>query len=560
MMKRNKKKLSTKILSGVLLFALIILICTAAAVGVYSFTVEIKEATDHAFALARSGARVIDGDRILDYINVIGTDANGNKIYYSDENYNEILVYLNAIQEENDLIMYYYVCVPVEDGLLYICDATTSEYPSPQGTVEPLEPKEKEAVDLAFSRTPVEKRVMFGSTRWGNLLTAFSPIFDSSGQPVALVGTDLSLNRILIKFSSYLALILATILVVTLIAAQLLFRVIRRVVIDPIEKLNNAVGSVVGELRGKAHFDPDIKTGDELEELANSFRKMDDDLHDYIGQLTAVTVDREHIRAEFDLAKRIQADMLPNEYPAFPERNDFDIYASLSSCEQIGGDFYDFFLIDDDHLAMTVGDVSGTGVPAALNMVILETLIKSRAMQSFTPADVLQSVSEQMISYKTGLSSAVWLAVLELSSGKGIAINAGYGSPFLRREGKPFEQLEYQHFPEVGAAESARYRDHGFQLAPGDSVFLFSDGIRNARNNKEETFGDQRVLEVLNREPEATPSVLIQAVKQAVNRFSADVPQTDDYTMLCLKYYGTDESDRPERIRPALDDAVAGSD
>ena len=269
-----------------------------------------------------------------------------------------------------------------------------------------------------------------------------------------------------------------------------------------------------------------------------------------------MTADRERIRAEFDLAKRIQGDMLPNDYPAFPERNDFDIYASLSSCEQIGGDFYDFFLIDDDHLAMAVGDVSGTGVPAALNMVILETLIKSRAMQSFTPADVLQSVSEQMISYKTGLSSAVWLAVLELSSGKGIAINAGYGSPFLRREGKPFEQLEYQHFPEVGALESSRYRDHGFQLYPGDSVFLFSDGVRNARNNKDECFGDQRVLALLNREPEATPSVLIQTVKQAVDRFSADTTQTDDYTMLCLKYYGTDESSRPEPVSSVFDDRI----
>ena len=389
MQKTNQKKLSTKILSGVLLFALIILICTAAAVGIYSYTVEIKEATDNAFSIARSGARIIDGDRVLDYMKVIGTDDNGNNRYYSDEYYNEIIGYLNAVQEENDLIMYYYVCVPVEDGLFYICDATSSKYPSPQGQIEPMTSKEREAVSLAHSRTPQEKRLMFSDSRWGNLLTAFSPIYDCYGEPVALVGIDLSTRGIFVKFGSYLALILATIVVGTLVAAQLLFRNIRRVVIDPIEKLNGAVGSVVGELRGSARFDPDIHTGDELEELANSFRKMDDDLHDYIGQLTAVTVDREHIRAEVDLAKRIQGDMLPNVYPAFPERNDFDIYASLASCEQIGGDFYDFFLVDSDHLAMVIGDVSGTGVPAALNMVILETLIKSRTMQSFTPADVL---------------------------------------------------------------------------------------------------------------------------------------------------------------------------
>lgn len=554
MKRTKKKKLSTKLMIGMLLFALFIMICTSAAVGIYSSRVEIKEITANAFALSRSGARMIDGDRVRDYMNVIDTKENGDKIYYSDQYYNEVISFLNAIQDENDFVLYYYVCVPVDEGLFYIWDSTTSEHPLPQGYIESIQPKEKQAAELAFSRTPEEKYVRASDKTWGNLLTAYSPIFDSSGEPVALVGTDLSINKMVMKFNNYLGLIFTSILVVTGIGVLLLFKVMRRVVIDPIEKLNNAFGSEVGSLRSKTRFDPEIHTGDELEELANSFCKMDNDLHDYIRQLTSVTADRERINAELGLAKRIQAKILPNDYPAFPERNDFDIYALLSPSEQIGGDFYDFFLIDDDHLAMVVGSVSAQGIPAALNMVILETLIKSRAMQSFTPADVLQSVSEQMISYKTGLSSAVWLAVLELSSGKGIAINAGYESPLLHRAGKQFEQLEYEGFPEVGAAESARYRDHGFQLCPGDSVFIFSDGIRNARNKKGERFGDQRVLELLNHEPEATPSVLIQAVKQAVDRFSADEPQPDDYTMLSLKYYGTNESKRQELIRSVFED------
>ena len=554
MKKMNHKKLSTKLLAGILVFALFILICTSAAVGIYSSKVEIKELTENAFALSRAGARMIDGDKIQQYMQVTGTKENGDNIYYCDQHYNEIIAYLNAIQDENDFVMYYYVCVPVDEGLFYICDATSSEHVLPQGYIDKnIQPKEKKALELAFSRTPEEKYVRVSDKVWGNLLTAYAPIFDSSGEPVALVGTDLSVDQMMIKFSNYLGLIFSSILVVTVAGVLLLFKVIRRVVIDPIEKLNNAVGSEVGSLRGKARFDPEIHTGDELEELADSFRKMDDDIHDYIGQLTAVTADRERIHAELGLAKHIQAKILPSDYPAFPERNDFDIYALLSPSEQIGGDFYDFFLIDNDHLAIVVGSVSAQGIPAALNMVILETLIKSRAMQRFTPADVLQSVSEQMISYKTGLSSAVWLAVLELSSGKGIAINAGYESPLLRREGKQFEQLEYEGFPEVGATESFRYRDHGFQLYPGDSVFIFSDGVRNARNHKDERFGDQRVLELLNREPEATPSVLIQTMKQAVDRFCEDESQPDDITMLSLKYYGTDES-KTESIRSVFDD------
>ena len=553
MKKTNHGKLSTKLLAGVLLFALFIMICTSAAVGIYSSSVEIKELTENAFALSRSGARLIDGEQIQKYMQVTGTDENGNKTYYCDQDYYKIRDFLDAIQDENDFVMYYYVCVPIDEGLFYICDASTSEHPLPQGYIENIQSKERAAAELAFSRTPEEKYVTVSDKVWGNLLTAYAPIYDDSGEPVALVGTDLSINEMIKKFNNYLGLIFCSILVVTVIGVLLLFKVIRRLVIDPIEKLNNAVGSEVGSLRSKTRFDPEIHTGDELEELADSFRKMDDDLQDYIGQLTSVTADRERISAELGLAKRIQARILPNDYPAFPERNDFDIYALLSPSEQIGGDFYDFFLIDDDHLAIAVGSVSAQGIPAALNMVILETLIKSRAMQSFTPADVLQSVSEQMISYKTGLSSAVWLAVLELSSGKGIAINAGFESPLLRRAGKQFEQLEYEGFPEVGAAESSRYRDHGFQLYPGDSVFIFSDGVRNARNKKDERFGDRRVLDLLNHEPEATPSVLIQTVKHAVDRFSEDEPQPDDYTMLSLKYYGTDES-KTEPVRSVFDD------
>ena len=539
--KKNKKKrkLSTKLLLGVVLSTLIPMILTAVVVGYYLLSAEFSEITANAFATTRAGARIVDGDHILDYLNVVSTDENGNPVYYTDDYYYEVLDFLNSIQEENDLVMYYYICVPRDDNLVYVWDATTAEDPSPQGFSEVRFTTEKESVDLAFSKTPVEKIAVILDSQYGDLLTGFSPVYDSSGEPVALVGIDLSLRELFIKVNIYLTLIMISLLLMTLIIVLFLVRSIRRLVIKPINKLNSAVKSIVGELRGRARFDLEINTGDELEELADSFRRMDDDIHTYIEQLTTATADRERINVELGISQRIQADILPNSYPAFPERNDFDIYAALYPCESIGGDFYDFFLIDEDHLAMVVGDVSGSGVPAALYMVMVETLIKSRAMQSFTPADVLQSVNDQMLAYKTELSSIVWMAVLELSTGNGVAINAGYGAPALCRAGKRFELQEYEDFPPVGASESIRFRDHGFRLEPGDSVFLFSDGVRCVKNEKGESFGCQRVLELLNREPEATPSVLIQSVKQALDRFSSGESQDEDFTMLALKYYGS---------------------
>ncbi len=540
--KTKKRKLSTKLLLGVVLFALIIMICTSIAVGYYYFSAELAESKEYAFAMARAGARMVNGDRVRDYLTVTGTNADGSPVYYTDDYYYEVLDFLNAVQEENDLVMYYYICVPQGGDMTYIWDAVTAEEPSPQGFTEPLLPKEKKCAELAFSRDPEEKIAPLLNSGWGNLLVAFSPIFDSSGEPVALVGVDLSMNELLVKFNVYLLLILASILVVTAVGVLFLFKNIRETVIKPIGELNRASKSIVGELSGKTRFDLEIHTGDELEELADSFRKMDDDLHEYINQLTTVTADRERIHAELGIAKQIQADILPNEFPAFPERNDFDIYAALCPCEKIGGDFYDFFLVDDDHLAMLVGDVSGLGVPAALYMVMVETLIKNRAMQSFTPADVLQSVSEQMLAYKTELTASVWFAVLELSSGKGIAVNAGFSYPALHRAGGRFEMLDYENFPAVGSPDGVRFRNHGFVLEPGDSLFLFSDGVRNACGRKGESFGDHRVLEILNREPEATPSVLIQMVRHDVERYLDGEPQDDDLTMFSMKYYGSSEN------------------
>ena len=537
--KRRKIKLKNKLLIGLIIFALLNMIVISLVVGIYYFSVEVNSDWETCSAMARAAARFIDGDRVLRYLDVVDTDADGAPVYYTDDYYDEVMDYLVATQSEYDLMKYFYVFVPRGERCVYIWDAVSADVYSLRGSESHIDAMERKAIDLACSRTPVEKMLTSQSETWGSVISSFYPIFDSSGEPVALVGADLSIEALTRSFLNYLLLILAAILFVTVIFVVVLFVIIKRILIKPVEKLNSAAKNIIAELNGDQPFDLEIRTGDEIEELADSFRMMDRDLRDYVAQLTTVTADRERIHAEFSIAMQIQANLLPNEFPAFPERNDFDIYAALCPSGQIGGDYYDFFLVDDDHLAMLVGDVAGESIPAALYMVIVETLIKSRALQGFTPAEVLQSVSEQMLSYNMEQFSFVWLAVLELSTGKGIAVNAGHEHPILRRAGKRFELQEYRHSPPVGAIEGIRYRDHGFQLHPGDCLFLFSDGVKDAVNEKGERFGRQRILEALNREPEATPSVLVQTVKQAAERFAGAQELNDDLVMLSLKYYGT---------------------
>ena len=545
-MKKPKKwKLKTKLFVGLGGFGLIIMIVLSLVVGIYYSSATLAEYAETAFSMARAAARFIDGDRVLGYLEIVGTDENGAPVYYTDDYDDEVMKYLVSLETEYNLMRYFYVFIPEGNSCTYIWDATSADKYSSRGDVSDLSEKEQESIYAAFSRDPKEKVFLDEDQSWGNLMSAFYPICNSDGEPVAMVGVDLSLDGLLSTLLLYLLLIIIAVVLVTAISILILYRIVKRIVIRPIEKLNTASKDMVGELSGESHFDLDIRTGDELEELASSFRKMDDDLRNYFARLTTVTADQERVHTEFTIIKQIQKDILPNAFPVFPERNDFDIFAALYPGTQIGGDYYDFFLVDDDHLAMVVGDVAGKGVPAALYMVIVETLIKSRAMQGFSPAEVLQSVNEQMLLYDVDQFSMVWFAVLELSTGRGIAANAGHEHPILRRAGKRFELVEYQHTAPVGAAESIRFRDHGFQLDPGDCLFIYSDGVREASNQKEEMFGRQGILDSLNREPEATPSVLLQTVRADVDRFAGGVQQIDDMVMLSLKYYGRNEkSDR----------------
>ncbi len=540
MKKKKQRTLSGKIMLGLSFFAVLNLVFISAFVGIDYTVTENAEYEDNAFSMARAAAAFIDGDRVLDYLNVVGTDASGNEIYYRDDYYDVVSAYLNSVQSNYSFVKYYYVIYPGEDSVTYIWDSSASDLYSSQREKDYYVEEPYDVIMRAFNRDPIEKMFVSRSKVWGFLASAYYPVYNSAGDPVAVVGVDLAVDGVAQLFIHYFRMVFLAVLFLTAVFFVVGYKGTKKNLLVPIEQLNTAAKDLVQDLDAGRHFDLEIHTGDELEELAGSFRKMDNDLHDYIDRLSSVTTDRERIHAEFDIAKQIQTDILPNEYPAFPERNDFDIYAALNPCQEIGGDFYDFFLIDKDHLVMVMGDVSDRGVPAALYMVMVQTLIKNRAVQGFSPAEVLQSISEQMLQNHMEMFSTIWLAILELSTGKGIAANAGHQHPVLCRAGKRFELQKYHHSPPVGAIEGIRFRDHGFQLQPGDTVFVFSDGVREAANEREELFDTERILNALNYEPEATPSVLLQTVKAAIERFVGDEKQVDDLTMLSMKYYGPD--------------------
>ena len=307
---------------------------------------------------------------------------------------------------------------------------------------------------------------------------------------------------------------------------------------DPLNTITRRVASL-GVRNRQFKMEDVYRTGDEIEVLAESFAKQSARTALYIEQIQRVTAEKERIGAELDMASRIQGSQLPNLFPPFPDRKEFSLYASMDPAKEVGGDFYDFFMIDEDHMGFVIADVSGKGVPAALLMMVSRVLIKSGLQNGKSPAETLASVNNQLCeSNDEEFFVTVWLAVLELSTGNGIAANAGHEHPVLRRAGGKYELQVYRHSLAVGVMKDVPFRQHGFHLNPGDSFFVYTDGVPEATDRNSELYGTGRMLEALNRDADAEPDQVLANLTADINRFVDGAEQFDDITMLGFRYRG----------------------
>ena len=254
--------------------------------------------------------------------------------------------------------------------------------------------------------------------------------------------------------------------------------------------------------------------------------------------------ERERIDTELKTAEQIQASTLPNVFPPFPDRHEFDIYASMDTAKEVGGDFYDFFLIDDDHLCLVIADVSGKGVPAALFMMNSKAVIQSNAIPGKSARDILNKANETICANDNmDMFVTVWLGILEISSGKMLCANAGHEFPAICRNGGSFELYRDKHGFVLGGMEGVRYKEYELQLEKGDKLFLYTDGVPEATDSNKKLFGTERMLDALNAKPDGSPQELLRQVRAAVDAFVQEADQFDDLTMLCLEYKGTATAD-----------------
>ena len=377
-----------------------------------------------------------------------------------------------------------------------------------------------ETVGWSFMIMLPEKTVMASTTE---LLASLNSITEETERATSESFTTMILS---VLTAGILAVVIAVLISIRM----------TRSIVAPVKKLTNKVSDIEGD---NLDFEWNEKTGDEIELLARSFKNMTERMKQYIEEVTKITAEKERIGAELNVATQIQADMLPRIFPPFPERKEFDIYASMDPAKEVGGDFYDFFLVDDDHIGLVMADVSGKGVPAALFMVIAKTHIKNRAMMGGSPSEVLSYANDQLCEgNEAELFVTVWMAIIEISTGKGVASNAGHEHPTIKRKGGKFELVEYRHSPAVATMEGIPFKQHEFELNPGDSLFVYTDGVPEATNAYNELYGTERMLEALNKDPDASVEQLLKNVKSSVDEFVGDAPQFDDLTMLAFDFYG----------------------
>ena len=243
---------------------------------------------------------------------------------------------------------------------------------------------------------------------------------------------------------------------------------------------------------------------------------------------------------ELHMATTIQVGMLPHVFPPYPDRTEFDLHASMNPAKEVGGDFYDFYMPDDNHLVVTIADVSGKGIPAALMMMVTKTLIKNRGLTDFRDCSkILSSVNDQFCeNNELDMFVTAWLGVLTLSTGEFRYANAGHEYPAFSRNGNKFELVKEHHSPPLGCMEGIQYEEHKTILAPGDIIYVYTDGVTEANDNRHELYGEKRLISALNLPFNGDMTVLNKNISDSITRFTGGAEQFDDITMLSLKYNG----------------------
>ena len=368
-------------------------------------------------------------------------------------------------------------------------------------------------------------------------ITSMIPLRNEKDKVVAILCVQVQMDALKESRQSFIRNVIIALFILTLLYIIIETRYMSKVILSPVKVITSEASRFAKEGTINENLTKKIKNKDEIGQLADSIDHMEKQIKEYVSNITKITEERQRITTELTLAARIQADSLPNDFPAFPDLNDFDIFATMTPAKEVGGDFYDFFMIDDDHLYIVIADVSGKGVPAALFMMSSKNILGSNALKSLSPAEILENTNNAICKKnKEDMFITAWVGILELSTGRLVAANAGHEYPFIRNADGSFECLKDKHGLLLGEFSDVKYEDYEIKLSKGSKLFVYTDGLPEATDSDTRMFGMDRICDALNIDPEAQPEILLSNVQNSVDEFVKDAEQFDDLTMLCLEF------------------------
>ena len=524
---------------GAIVLVLTIFGVVVSALGLMSFTDALqREYAVTTYHMADTATTLVNGDHLEEYL------AGGET-----EEYARSKGFLDAYCKRMSLSLVYVIAVDQSDygRFVSVFNSVDNSVDNSEYTAWELGYKRnttneeyREKYRAIYERqSPYETVYRYKTTDGQHPhITTVVPVKDSEGKVSGLLCVQRPAREIRDARRPYIRRVALSALLLAALSSAFTVVFIRGQFVAPIRKVSDEATRFAREnTRGKPLAG--ISGFEELSRLARSIDKMEEDMVSYIENLTRATADKERILAELSLASQIQENSIPTDFPAFPDREEIDVFASMDPAREVGGDFYNFFLIDDDHLALSIGDVSGKGIPAALFMMVTNILITERAHLGGAPAEVLRFVNEALCEHNEAeMFVTVWLGVLEISSGRLIAANAGHEYPALRRAGGGFELLRDKHGFVLGGMPGLRFTEYELGLRPGDKLFVYTDGVPEAADAHNAMLGTERMLEALNEASDGTPEQVLDSVRRAVDGFVGGAEQFDDLTMLCLEYKG----------------------
>lgn len=539
--KRVKSPLSRTIALRFTAFAFLLSAALIASSYLHYKTEMYEKFEQFAMNIAAVAASHLNPDKISTYLET------GQK----DEEYEHAYQILCQIREKGG-IEYLYVVKPEIDEVWYVMDTDPSEGAIPLGFHEPYYKgafaENAEKMSRGESIPPIVSNEEYG---W--LMSVYYPMFTTTGESAGYVGVDIGMNEVMEDLQQFTFRMMVLMLVVTGISLSVMIFISAKTIADPIRKLSNAAEQLVEAEQAGTAADTEIFRGltirskDEIGELYQSLSQMEQDMNAYIRDVLAITAEKERITSEMSLASRIQSGMLPHIFPPFPDHKEFDIYATMTPAKEVGGDFYDFYLVDDDHLCAVIADVSGKGVPGALFMMVTKIILQSCAMLGSSAAEILTKTNDTICTNNQAeMFVTVWVGILELSTGRLTVANAGHEYPVLKRAGGSFELMKDKHGLVIGAMEGIRYKEYEIRMNPGDRIFVYTDGVTEATDMQNQLFGTGRMLASLNANRDASGEDLLRNLKQDIDTFVGEASQFDDVTMMTLLYNGSARQNKGE--------------